>query len=78
LTIEWRESEGPPVQEPTHAGFGSRLIKRSLAHELGGNVALQYPAAGVVCTIEALVTHQAAATPAASWPGPLNARVGRG
>lgn len=51
LAITWREIGGPPVQDPAHRGFGSRLIERSLAHELGGSASLSYPTSGLVCTL---------------------------
>lgn len=30
--FEWKESGGPPVQEPTRRGFGQTLLRQSLAH----------------------------------------------
>lgn len=42
LLLRWRESGGPPVKKPTRTGFGSRLIERSLARELAGEVNLSY------------------------------------
>ena len=30
LTLHWKERSGPPVTEPTHRGFGSRLIEQTL------------------------------------------------
>ena len=51
--MEWRERDGPPVTPPKRAGFGTRLIERGLASELGGNVRLAYEPGGLVCTIEA-------------------------
>lgn len=53
LTIIWREQGGPPVTPPTRRGFGSRLLERGLAGELGGRVALRYEPEGLVCEIEA-------------------------
>ena len=53
LCLTWTERGGPAVQPPTHKGFGSRLIERGLAAELGGSVRLDYRPEGVVCTIEA-------------------------
>jgi two-component sensor histidine kinase len=53
LRFEWRESGGPPVVPPARRGFGSRLIERGLAAELGGTVRLQYLPAGAVCVIDA-------------------------
>ena len=55
LSLRWSESGGPPVTPPTRTGFGSRLIERSLARELAGEVQLRYEPGGVVCTIDAPV-----------------------
>ncbi|WP_240540083.1 HWE histidine kinase domain-containing protein [Salinarimonas soli] len=49
LRLEWREHGGPPVVVPTRKGFGTRLIERGLAAELGGEVRLAYEPAGVAC-----------------------------
>lgn len=53
LSLVWRERGGPAVTPPTRRGFGSRLIERGLAQDLGGSVALTFEPAGVVCIIEA-------------------------
>jgi two-component sensor histidine kinase len=53
LRIEWRESGGPPVTQPTRRGFGSRLVERGLAGEMGGSAQLIFEPQGVVCVIEA-------------------------
>ncbi len=53
LTLEWRESHGPSVLPPTRRGFGTRLIERSLAADLGGDVRLIYDPSGVICRVEA-------------------------
>jgi two-component sensor histidine kinase len=37
---------------PARQGFGSRLIERVLAHELGGAARIDYAPEGVVCEIE--------------------------
>jgi two-component sensor histidine kinase len=50
LHVRWEEQGGPRVVAPLQTGFGTRLIKRGLAAELGGNVELTYPPEGVVCT----------------------------
>ena len=52
LRLEWKESGGPPVQAPKRKGFGSRLLERGLAHELGGKTRLDFAPAGLRCTIE--------------------------
>jgi two-component system, chemotaxis family, CheB/CheR fusion protein len=53
LKLAWREEGGPPVRAPTRKGFGSRLIERALAADLGGQVELAFEATGVVCRIDA-------------------------
>jgi PAS domain S-box-containing protein len=53
LRLEWRESAGPPVEAPSRRGFGSRLIERGLAADLGGTAALHFDPAGLRCEIEA-------------------------
>ncbi|WP_392337275.1 HWE histidine kinase domain-containing protein [Loktanella salsilacus] len=52
LHLIWTEKDGPAVTPPTRKGFGSQVIERGLAHELGGTVALDYRAKGVVCTMD--------------------------
>lgn len=52
LVLQWREHDGPPVTPPARRGFGSWVIERGLAHELGGKVTLAYPIDGVTCTID--------------------------
>lgn len=56
LRLTWRERGGPPVARPVRKGFGSRLIERGLAHDLGGSVRIDYDPAGVVCTADAIRT----------------------
>jgi PAS domain S-box-containing protein len=52
LVLRWQEQGGPAVVPPTRKGFGSWVIERGLAHQLGGKVALDYLAGGVDCTID--------------------------
>ncbi|GGC66852.1 sensor histidine kinase [Chelatococcus reniformis] len=51
LVIDWHESGGPPVAQPTRQGFGSKLLERGLRRELAAEIALDYAAAGLRCTI---------------------------
>lgn len=53
VILRWQESGGPAVVKPTRKGFGSRLIERALAAELGGEVNVEYESSGLVCTIVA-------------------------
>jgi signal transduction histidine kinase/CheY-like chemotaxis protein len=53
LKLEWAETGGPAVTAPRHKGFGSRLIERGLAQELGGETKIEYRPEGVWCCITA-------------------------
>jgi PAS domain S-box-containing protein len=53
LRLVWRESGGPEVEPPTTRGFGTRMIERGLAADLGGAVKIDFRRDGVVCTIDA-------------------------
>jgi PAS domain S-box-containing protein len=53
LTIEWTESGGPPVSEPSQRGFGSELIERGLARQFGGTAAIEFHKDGLRCVITA-------------------------
>lgn len=53
LRIEWSEHDGPPVSEPTHRGFGLRMIERALASDLDGDATISFELDGLRCTIEA-------------------------
>jgi two-component sensor histidine kinase len=55
LRLNWSETNGPPVEVPRRRGFGTRLIERSLAHDLGGQVQVRFEATGLVCTVEASI-----------------------
>jgi len=52
LLLRWRERDGPLVTTPTRKGFGSWVIERGLAHELGADVTLNYERHGVTCKID--------------------------
>lgn len=47
VRIVWRESGGPNVSPPATGGFGSKLLERAVAHELGGQTQVDYAEAGV-------------------------------
>ncbi len=53
LLLRWQEKGGPAVEPPTRKGFGSRLIERSLAQDLDGEVRIEYAPTGLVCAVEA-------------------------
>lgn len=51
LQLDWKESGGPPVKEPTRRGFGSRLLERGLGRELQGAVQMSFRPAGLECHV---------------------------
>jgi PAS domain S-box-containing protein len=53
LRIDWREAGGPLVTVPTRKGFGSRLIERGLAGQVGASVFVDYLPTGVTCLLQA-------------------------
>jgi PAS domain S-box-containing protein len=53
LTWRWKETGGPPVDQPLRRGFGSLLLKRVLAIDFNGAVELDYCPDGVQCVLTA-------------------------
>jgi PAS domain S-box-containing protein len=51
LTIIWRELGGRPIEAPVRSGYGSRLIRDLIPHELGGTVDLTFRSDGACCKI---------------------------
>ena len=60
IKISWQEAEGPAVQPPTRRGFGSILIERTLGHDLGGDVQIEFRPEGLRCSITAPLEKQMA------------------
>jgi two-component sensor histidine kinase/PAS domain-containing protein len=51
LLVEWTESGGPRVTPPKRQGFGTKLIQRGLAQQLGGDIKLDFAPAGIRCVV---------------------------
>lgn len=49
--FQWKESGGPPVEEPAGRGFGSRMIERALPGYLRGEARIDYARDGVIFTV---------------------------
>jgi two-component sensor histidine kinase len=50
--IVWTETGGPPVATARgEAGFGSRLVHRSIVRQLGGSIAFDWPSEGAIVTL---------------------------
>ena len=50
LQLRWTESNGPKVREPTHKGFGGRVIEQVIAQR-SGTTHFDWRAEGLVCEI---------------------------
>ena len=49
LCVEWRESGGPPVTQPSSSGFGSALIHITIDRQLKGHVDFGWTPEGLQC-----------------------------
>ncbi|MBK1657509.1 sensor histidine kinase [Paracraurococcus ruber] len=53
LRLRWAEFGGPPLAgAPAGRGFGSRVIRTTIHDQLGGEVAMDWQPAGLVCLID--------------------------
>ena len=53
VVLVWTERGGPPVVEPSApAGYGSQLIRRSMARQLGGSIDFEWSAGGLIVTLQ--------------------------
>jgi PAS domain S-box-containing protein len=51
LILRWTESGGPPVEKPTHQGFGTTVLDRIIREQLGGEIHLDWLSEGLACNI---------------------------
>lgn len=49
LLLNWDETGGPPITEPTTHGFGSRIIRTSIERQLGGRIIFDWRHDGLRC-----------------------------
>jgi light-regulated signal transduction histidine kinase (bacteriophytochrome)/CheY-like chemotaxis protein len=47
LELDWRETGGPPVTAPKRKGFGTRVIRQGLEHQLHGHATVDFEPAGL-------------------------------
>ncbi|WP_431271926.1 HWE histidine kinase domain-containing protein [Dankookia sp. P2] len=53
LRLRWAEAGGPALAgAPPRRGFGSRVLDGTVRGQLGGTVALDWPATGLVCRLD--------------------------
>jgi two-component sensor histidine kinase len=67
LVLTWRERGGTPIAATPRRGFGLTLVERGLAYQLRGNVLVDFPRGGVVCTIELPLAECASTFAARDW-----------
>ncbi|HHY50736.1 MAG TPA: PAS domain S-box protein [Alphaproteobacteria bacterium] len=53
LVVTWRESGGPAVVAPAHAGFGTTIIERITGQSMGGQVVTTYALSGLTWELRA-------------------------
>lgn len=56
LTLNWIESDGPPVTAPEREGFGSRLIRSAFPAAYEPDVTTEFAPHGLTCRISFLVS----------------------
>src|SRR5947199_4744537 len=59
LTIVWDETEGPPIEAPGAAGFGTRLLNSAL-RPFDGSTEVAYLRSGVHCTMQCRIPREMA------------------
>jgi PAS domain S-box-containing protein len=58
IEIVWREAGGPAVVQPARRGFGTHVLEAGLAHELDGEVAMDFESGGLVCRMRYTVSEK--------------------
>ncbi|RYJ01346.1 MAG: sensor histidine kinase, partial [Acetobacteraceae bacterium] len=66
--LTWAERGGPALTPPVRQGFGTRLIERGLAHDLGGTTRIDFAPEGVAYKIEAPLARVMASASAVPLP----------
>jgi two-component sensor histidine kinase/CheY-like chemotaxis protein len=51
LRLFWEETGGPPVQEPTTRGFGTRTVIATIESQLGGEAKFDWRREGLLCCL---------------------------
>jgi len=69
LVLEWVARGGPPVFAPKRQGFGTRLLERGVARDLGGEARLTYAPNGLTYALRVPLSDRVAAGPTARTSG---------
>ena len=54
IRLRWKESGGPPVEQPRYKGFGSMLIRKAITGADGSSAELHFEPDGVACEMTLL------------------------
>ena len=68
LILQWSESDGPPVKQPRRKGFGTTIIERSIAYDLGGAAEVNYALKGITATFRIPARHVVEPKPGYAGP----------
>jgi len=49
--VQWQEVGGPPVSQERRRGFGTELLERIVAHELGHAIEMDFAPTGLACVL---------------------------
>jgi PAS domain S-box-containing protein len=67
LRLDWQEAGGPPLQgAPDRPGFGTRVLRATVADQLGGRIAQEWRPGGMACHIEIPLPEAGTPRPAAA------------
>ncbi len=69
--ILWTEAGGPVVAPPTREGFGSKLIRNTIAYDLGGAVDIGYEPAGLRAWLRIPASHVSYDTAPPAFEAPV-------
>jgi two-component sensor histidine kinase len=67
LVLTWSEEGGPVVAGHPQAGFGTTMIERGLAYQLGGSARLEFTPEGLRCRIELPLADGRLRAPMGAW-----------
>ncbi len=68
VELIWEERGGPPVPASPQEGYGLRLVRGLINHEIGGDVSFEFRPTGFACTLHLPTTSEAKSQPAEETP----------
>ena len=57
LILQWTETGGPPSEQPTKTGFGSKVIDASIKRQLNGDIQREWSTDGLRCIVRVPSEH---------------------